>query len=245
VAVPQRNPQQNVFRSSTGRRSAANLRALELGALLAHEVHTEKRGVAHVHARSGHQIAQHAAPRALAVDGAVALQPAAVLNQRVTQEDSFRECSVAQRRQLAVGGGEFKGASAGGACVRRNYRREIREGALSDREKGLGRDILANCERKGVGSCRQRLRAAAFCIRTGLSVLAAAAAAAASSHSSSTAIGGVTSVPIANRKSVVWCSHHWPINAHHSAAMRAVATRYPCRWFSMTEHDMQLACCRL
>ena len=46
-------------------------------------------------------------------------------------------------------------------------------GARSEREqreKGLGRDILANCERKGVGSCRQRLRAAAFCISTGLLV---------------------------------------------------------------------------
>ena len=93
-----------MFRSSTGRRSAANLRALQLGALLAHEVHTEKRGVAHVHARSGNQIAQHAAPSALAVGGAVALQPAAaVSNQRVAQEDSFRERGVAQRRQQAVG----------------------------------------------------------------------------------------------------------------------------------------------
>jgi hypothetical protein len=46
-------------------------------------------------------------------------------------------------------------------------------GARSEREhweKGLGRDILANCERKGVDSCRQRLRAAAFCISTGLLV---------------------------------------------------------------------------
>jgi hypothetical protein len=103
-----------------GGRRCRKLRAPELGALLAHEVHPEKRSVAHVHARSGHQIAQHAAPRAPAVGGAVALQPAAVSNQRVALEDSFRECGVAQSRQEAVGGGGIKSASAGGACVRRN-----------------------------------------------------------------------------------------------------------------------------
>ncbi len=88
-----------------GGRRCRNLRALQLGALLAHEVHPEKRGVARVHARSAGQIAQHAAPRALAVDGAVALQPAAVSNERVAQEDGFSERGVAQRRQQAAGDG--------------------------------------------------------------------------------------------------------------------------------------------
>ncbi len=89
------------------------LHAPLLGALLAHEIHPEKRVVARVHARSGHQITQHAAPRALARGGAVALQPAAVSNQRVAQEDSFREGGVVQRRQQAVGGGGIESASAG------------------------------------------------------------------------------------------------------------------------------------
>ena len=116
-----------------GGRRCRNLHAPLLGALLAHEVHPEKRGVARLHARSAGQIAQHAAPRALAVDGAVALQPAAVSNERVAQEDGFSERGVAQRRQQAVGGGGIKSASAGGACIRRNCRREIKEGALGER----------------------------------------------------------------------------------------------------------------
>ena len=141
-----------MFRSSTvtGRRSAAKLRALQLGALLAHEVHPEKRGVARVHACSAGQIAQHAAPRALAAGGAVALQPAAVSNERVANEDSFCKCGVAQYEQQAVGGGGIKRASsAGGDCMSKNCRREIRE--REHWEKSLGRDITANCERKGVG----------------------------------------------------------------------------------------------
>ena len=116
-----------------GRQLCRNVHAPLHGALLAHEVHPGKRGVARVHARSARQIAQHAAPRALAVDGAVALQPAAVSNERVAQEDGFRERGVAQRRQQAACGGGIKSASAGGACIRRNCWCQIREGALGER----------------------------------------------------------------------------------------------------------------
>ena len=68
-------------------------------------------------------------------------------------------------RRLAVAGSRARALAALASA-------EI-TGARSEREqweKGLGRDILANCERKGVDSCRQRLRATAFCISTGLLV---------------------------------------------------------------------------
>ena len=136
-----------MFRSST----AAKLHASALGAILAHKVHPEKRGVAHVHASSVEQIAQHAAPCAFARGGRVALQPAVVSNKRVAQENSFRECGVAQSRQQAVGGGGVKSASAGGACMRRNCMGEIREGALGERlgEKGI------LWEQTEVGGCKK------------------------------------------------------------------------------------------
>jgi hypothetical protein len=57
-------------------------------------------------------------------------------------------------------------------------------------EKGLGRDILANCERKGVDSCRQRLRATAFCISTGLLVCWASGGGGGGGGGGSSACGG-------------------------------------------------------
>jgi hypothetical protein len=74
------------------------------------------------------------------VGGAVALQPAAVSNERVAQDDSFSESGVAQRRQQAVGGGGIKSASAGGACMIRNCRRKIREGALEESFEHFARE---------------------------------------------------------------------------------------------------------
>ena len=115
ISLPRkRSSYSKLKKGAGGGRRCRNLHAPLLGALLAHEVHPEKRGVARLHARSARQIAQHAAPRALAVDGAVALQPAAVSNERVAQEDGFSERGVAQRRQQAAGGGGIKSAGAGG-----------------------------------------------------------------------------------------------------------------------------------
>jgi hypothetical protein len=67
----------------------------------------------------------------------------------VAQEDGFSERGVAQRRQQAVGGGGIKSASAGGACIRRNCRREIREGALGERLAKLGEGHFGELRAKG------------------------------------------------------------------------------------------------
>ncbi len=104
-----------------------------LGPLFANEVHPKNRCVAHSKYRAYarvEQFAQHAAPRALAPGGAVALQPAAVSNERVAQEDSFHERGIAQHRKDIAVCVKFKNAR--GARIHRNCKRDIREGTLGE-----------------------------------------------------------------------------------------------------------------
>jgi hypothetical protein len=79
------------------------------------------------------------------------IQSAAVLNERVAQEGSFRECSVVQSRQVAVGSDEVKsaGAPASAEVASLSSKRQRWEIALE-------RDIF---NRKDVGSCMQRAAA--------------------------------------------------------------------------------------
>ncbi len=86
------------------RREWRHLHAPAPGALLAHEVNPKTNGVAHVYARRLEQVAQHAAPRALAVSCASAHEPARPLNTRVALQNCCREVCVAQTRQQELRG---------------------------------------------------------------------------------------------------------------------------------------------
>lgn len=103
------------------------------GAFLAHEVNPHEGGVADGCACSVAQVAQHAAPRVLALHRSAALQPAAAANKRMARENRLGQLSVAQARQEQRGCGGVESAGAGGACIERNLVYQIWEGTLGER----------------------------------------------------------------------------------------------------------------
>jgi hypothetical protein len=102
------------------RREWRHLHAPAPGALLAHEANPNTSGVAHVYARRLDQIAQHAAPRLLALGGTSAHEPARLLNTRVALQNSRRQLHVAQGQQQKLHSAPVERAGAGGAGGRRN-----------------------------------------------------------------------------------------------------------------------------